>query len=79
MARKSNPALEKREEQQHKDLDGDGEKGESRAHRAKVFGKGSAGGSKPPLPFAAPKKGSGKGGTMCPACTKAGKKSCSHR
>lgn len=32
-------ALEKREEKLHKDLDGDGERGESPAHRAKVLGK----------------------------------------
>ena len=39
MARKQNPALEKREEKVHKDLDHDGEKGESPSHRAKVLGK----------------------------------------
>lgn len=37
--KKDPPALAKREEAQHKDLDGDGEKGESPAHRAKVLGK----------------------------------------
>jgi hypothetical protein len=37
--KKSSPALEKKEEKFHKDLDGDGEKGESKAHRAKVLGK----------------------------------------
>lgn len=31
-------ALEKREERLHRDLDGDGEKGESRAHQIKVLG-----------------------------------------
>lgn len=36
---KMNKALEKKEEKLHKDLDGDGEKGESPTHRAKVFGK----------------------------------------
>lgn len=38
---KENKALEKKEEKEeklHKDLDGDGEKGESAAHRKKVFG-----------------------------------------
>lgn len=39
MAKKSNPALEKKEEKLHKDLDHDGEKGESAAHKAKVLGK----------------------------------------
>ncbi len=31
-------ALEKREEKTHKDLDGDGERGEPKAHKAKVLG-----------------------------------------
>lgn len=34
----SNPKLEKREEQVHKDLDHDGEKGEPKAHQMKVLG-----------------------------------------
>lgn len=37
--KKENPALEKEEEKLGKDLDGDGEKGESKAHKEKVFGK----------------------------------------
>ncbi len=36
--KKANPALEKKEEQMHKDLDGDGEQGESPGHTAKVLG-----------------------------------------
>ena len=72
MARKSNPALEKREEKMHKDLDQDGEKGESAVHKAKVFGKG-----KMAPPFAKKSAAGGKG-KMCPSCTKAGKPSCSH-
>lgn len=43
--KKPNPFLEKKEEKLHKDLDHDGEKGESAAHRAKVLGKAAA--SKP--------------------------------
>lgn len=39
MAKKSNPFLEKKEEKDGKDLDGDGEKGEKKAHKAKVLGK----------------------------------------
>lgn len=73
--KKSNPALEKREEKEHKDLDRDGEKGESSAHKAKVFG----GKGKMAPPFAkkgeAPAKSKKK---MCSDCTKAGKSSCSH-
>lgn len=38
----STPALERREEQLHRDLDHDGERGESAAHRARVFGKSPA-------------------------------------
>jgi hypothetical protein len=37
--KKDPPALKAREESQHKDLDHDGEKGESPAHKAKVLGK----------------------------------------
>lgn len=37
-------ALKKREERQRKDLDGDGERGESVAHRKKVFGGGQISG-----------------------------------
>jgi hypothetical protein len=40
--KKDPPALAKREETQHKDLDHDGERGESPAHKAKVLG-GAAG------------------------------------
>lgn len=40
--KKDSPALEKKEEQLHKDLDHDGEKGESKAHREKVLGKAKA-------------------------------------
>lgn len=34
----NSPQLEKREERDHKDLDGDGEKGEPFAHQKKVLG-----------------------------------------
>lgn len=44
---KSRAALEKREEKVHKDLDHDGEKGESAAHKAKVLGKKGASKSAP--------------------------------
>ncbi len=36
--KKMNPAIEKREEKLHRDLDHDGEKGEPRAHQKKVLG-----------------------------------------
>jgi hypothetical protein len=62
---KHNPTIEKAEEIEHKDLDDDGEKGESAAHRRKVLGKASSssakgkkkGGTTPPFP---PAKGKGK-------------------
>lgn len=65
-SKKPNPFLEKREEKTGKDLDRDGEKGESAAHKAKVLGTPA-------------KKGSAQAGKMCAACTKAKKSSCSHR
>jgi len=40
VAKKVMDRLEKAEEKQKKDLDGDGEKGEPRAHQKKVLGKG---------------------------------------
>lgn len=46
MKKKPNPFLEKREERLHRDLDRDGEKGESAAHRAKVLGGKSGSGKK---------------------------------
>lgn len=82
MAKKMNPALEKREEKLGKDLDGDNEKGESPAHKAKVLGKKT-----PPMMKNGPmkamtKKGSkaspGTGDKMCGACKRAGKTSCVH-
>ncbi len=38
-AKKPNPFLEKMEEKKGKDLDHDGEKGESKAHKAKIIAK----------------------------------------
>jgi hypothetical protein len=38
VVKKDSPALAKREEKLHRDLDHDGEKGESAAHRKKVLG-----------------------------------------
>ncbi len=55
MAQK-NLKLEKREEKLHKDLDNDGEKGESATHRNKVLGKAV---SSKKLPIT--KKGKAKG------------------
>lgn len=46
MAKKSNPFLEKKEEKDGKDLDGDGEKGEKPAHQMKVLGKKAGKGGK---------------------------------
>jgi hypothetical protein len=40
--RKDSKALAKREEKLHRDLDGDGEKGEPAAHRRKVLGSKAA-------------------------------------
>lgn len=40
--RKDSPALQKKEEKLHRDLDHDGEKGEPMAHRIKVLGKAKA-------------------------------------
>lgn len=69
----SNPALEKKEEQMHKDLDGDGEKDESPAHRARVLGK------KKEIPSGGLKKGKSilppktpKGSKMAPVAKKKG-------
>lgn len=67
MSAKAYAALEKREEVEHKDLDHDGEKGESAAHKAKVFGTRTPGrpvpkpSAKKPAGKKTPKKG-GKGG-----------------
>jgi len=36
---KEKEALERKEERLHKDLDGDGEEGESKEHKRKVLGK----------------------------------------
>ena len=51
---KMNAKLEKKEEKVHKDLDGDGEKGEPAAHKAKVLG------GKKGMPPAFVKGGKGK-------------------
>lgn len=76
---KQQAALEKREERFHADLDHDGEKGESPAHRRKVLGSGTSKSS--PLPD----KGSGnkgmsskKGKGVCGPCKKKGLTFCSH-
>jgi hypothetical protein len=53
----TNPALEKREERVHRDLDHDGERGESAAHRKKVLGPAD---KKAPARQAAPKKAAKK-------------------
>lgn len=74
--KKGNPALEKMEEKEHKDLDHDGEKGESAAHRKKVLGgKGKSQVKGKEIPSGGLKKSKGK---MCGACIKAKKTSCSH-
>ncbi|MFL5623973.1 MAG: hypothetical protein ACJ788_00065 [Ktedonobacteraceae bacterium] len=59
---KDNPALEKKEEKDGKDLDNDGEKGEPPKHRAKVLGnKGAA------MPVKGAKMAA-KGVKKCPTC-----------
>jgi len=85
MATKKMDRLEKAEEKKKMDLDGDGEKGEAAAHRARVLGKkdgkAAAFGGKQAAPFGkkAGRDGRGKSdGKMCAACKKAGKSSCSH-
>lgn len=47
---KDSPALQRREEKLHKDLDHDGEKGEPMAHRIKVLGKKKAMATAKPKP-----------------------------
>lgn len=82
-AKKKNPALEKKEEKLGKDLDGDGEKGESATHRKKVLGGGTPpafkqGGKMVPMNGKKSKPSPGTGDKACPACMKAGSSSCSH-
>ncbi len=71
--KKDAPALKAREERLHKDLDGDGEKGESPAHRAKVLGKKSDGkkdGKKDsPASTNSPAKSETKSSSSTPAAT----------
>jgi hypothetical protein len=73
--KKDSPMVKKAEEKAGKDMDGDSEKGESPAHRAKVLGagKGKGKGKGQGMPM----KTKGKKG-MCAACMKAGASSCSH-
>lgn len=90
MSKKPNPFLEKREEKTGKDLDNDGEKGESPTHQKKVLGakKGKGKGKIPPpamkngpmtpMNGKKSKASSGTGSKMCPACMKGSASSCSH-
>lgn len=81
---KSNPFIEKMEEKSGKDLDHDGEKGESAAHKKKVLGVNKPGkmtrvGGNDTMPKAKAKVLPMKGNkNMCGPCTKAGKSSCTH-
>lgn len=61
--KQDSPKVKKIEETTGKDVDRDGEKGESPAHKAK-------------MKAAAMKMKGGKG--VCPSCKKMGKTSCSH-
>jgi hypothetical protein len=85
MAKKANPFIEKMEEKTGKDLDNDGEKGESSAHKKKVLGANNPGkmkrvGGNDIMPKAKPKVPPMKGGKkMCGACMSAKKSSCSHQ
>lgn len=89
----SSPSLEKREERVHRDLDQDGEQGESPTHRQKVLGGKSGKGPDSKAkgkgkPFIPPKKSGvplsplslpqNKKGGVCPPCKGKGMKSCSH-
>lgn len=82
--KKGNPFIEKMEEKTGKDLDHDGEKGESPAHKNKVLAPNNPGkmtrvGGKNGMPkgkMKLPLKGSKK---LCPACIRAKKSSCSHQ
>lgn len=58
--KQDSPALAKREEAAKKDLDGDGEKGEPKAHQVKVLGKAGAARGKKASPFPPPLKKKGK-------------------
>jgi hypothetical protein len=84
MTKKANPFIEKMEEKTGKDLDNDGEKGESPAHKKKVLaankpGKMTRVGGNDTMPKGKMKSPIKGGKKMCPACMGAKKSSCSHQ